>query len=83
MKHIDQLISKKANDYGAPDLFMKQLSDVWSAMLGIKLEPNQVVSMMVAFKAIRACNNPSHSDSFTDICGYGHIGCNLCENIND
>ena len=80
---IDALIHRKGKDYGEPDVFMRQLADVWSTMLGVTLEPNQVVAMMVAFKTIRACNNPSHADSFVDICGYGRIGCNLSKNNNE
>jgi len=72
--NIEELLEQRAKDYGDPRLFMQQLSGVWSSMLGVQVTPNQCVSMMIAFKAIRSCNNPSHVDSFKDAAGYSLIG---------
>ncbi len=76
---IKEIIKERGDDYGRPDLFMGQLAQVWSAMLGKHLSANQVVAMMIAFKSIRACNNPRHEDSFIDVQGYGKIGQDILE----
>jgi hypothetical protein len=72
--NIEELLEQRAKDYGDPEAFMQQLSGVWSSMLGVNITPNQCVSMMIAFKAIRSCNNPNHLDSFKDAAGYSTIG---------
>ena len=77
---INKLIKQKAKDYGNPEDYMQTLADVWGAMLGIKLSPNQVVAMYIASKSLRAFNNPGHFDSFLDVTGYGKIGCDLIKN---
>ena len=77
--NIEEIIEEKGKQYGKPHLFMGQLAQVWGAMLGKHLSANQVVAMMMAFKAIRGCNNPGHQDSFLDAHGYSKIGMDILE----
>mgnify|MGYP003144127686 CR=1 FL=1 len=74
---IDKILEEKGLEYGRPDIFMGQLAQVWGAMLGKTLSTTQVVAMMVAFKAIRGCNNPGHQDSFLDAHGYSKIAMDI------
>lgn len=74
---INEILELKGKDYGRPDMFMGQLAQVWGAMLGKHLTSNQVVAMMIAMKAVRGCNNPSHEDSFLDAHGYSKIGMDI------
>ena len=74
---IDKIIKQKGQEYGRPDMFMGQLAQVWGAMLGKHLSSTQVAAMMMAFKAIRGCNNPGHQDSFLDAHGYSKIAMDI------
>ena len=74
MKEIEEIIKEKGKTYGRADMFMSQIAQIWGAMLGKTISTNQVVMMMVAFKAVRGCNNPDHKDSFLDAMGYSKIG---------
>jgi|TARA_Y100000361_G_scaffold152029_1_gene170598 hypothetical protein len=71
---VEELINAKGEDYGRPELFFGALSEIWTNMLGKKISPTDAVAMMVAFKALRATNNPDLKDSWVDIQGYGKIG---------
>jgi len=71
---IEELIELKGKDYGRPELFFGALSEIWTQMLGKKISTTEAVAMMVAFKALRAANNPDLKDSWVDIQGYGKIG---------
>ena len=80
---IDKILEEKGMEYGRPDIFMGQLSQVWGAMLGKNLSSTQVAAMMMAFKAIRGCNNPGHEDSFLDAHGYAKIAMDILKNDKD
>ena len=71
---VEELINAKGEDYGRPELFFGALSEIWTSMLGKKISTADAVAMMVAFKALRATNNPDLKDSWVDIQGYGKIG---------
>jgi len=72
--NVEELIEQKGEDYGKPELFFGALSEIWTSMLGKRISKSDAVAMMVAFKALRATNNPSLKDSWVDIQGYGKIG---------
>lgn len=74
---VEELINQKGQDYGKPELFFGALSEIWTSMLGKKISTADAVAMMVAFKALRATNNPDLKDSWIDIQGYGKIGQDL------
>ena len=80
---IDKIIKQKGQEYGRPDMFMGQLAQVWGAMLGKHLSSTQVAAMMMAFKAIRGCNNPGHQDSFLDAHGYSKIAMDILKDDED
>ena len=71
---VEELIEQKGEDYGKPELFFGALSKIWTEMLGKQISKSDAVAMMVAFKALRATNNPALKDSWVDIQGYGKIG---------
>lgn len=72
--NVEELIEQKGEDYGKPELFFSALSEIWTSMLGKRISTTDAVAMMVAFKALRATNNPGLKDSWVDIQGYGKIG---------
>jgi len=80
---IDKIIKQKGQEYGRADMFMGQLAQVWGAMLGKHLSSTQVAAMMMAFKAIRGCNNPGHQDSFLDAHGYSKIAMDILKDDED
>tara|TARA_R110001632_G_scaffold173108_1_gene292512 strand:+ start:525 stop:758 length:234 start_codon:yes stop_codon:yes gene_type:complete len=72
--NVEELIEQKGEDYGKPELFFGALSEIWTSMLRKRISTTDAVAMMVAFKALRATNNPGLKDSWVDIQGYGKIG---------
>ena len=83
IQSVDKLLEEKAKDYGDPIDYFSQLAQIWGAMLGKTISTNQVVAMYVAAKALRGFNKPDHYDSFLDVKGYGEIGCNLINEIEE
>tara|TARA_R100000664_G_scaffold11765_1_gene18998 strand:- start:827 stop:1072 length:246 start_codon:yes stop_codon:yes gene_type:complete len=78
---IEELIEMKGKEYGKPEHFFGALAEIWTHMLGKKISTTEAVAMMVAFKALRATNNPDIRDSWIDIQGYGKIGENMQNEI--
>ena len=67
---IDELIHKKAQEYGHPMRFFRQLSKVWSGVLDVEITPQKAATMMLLFKSVRLYNNSNKVDTQDDIQGY-------------
>lgn len=67
---IDELIHKKAQEYGHPMRFFRQLSKVWSGVLDVEITPQKAATMMLLFKSVRLYNNSDKADTQDDIQGY-------------
>lgn len=71
--------------YGKPENNFANISALWSAYLQQKwktinaITPSDVAAMMVLMKVARLIHNPSHVDSWIDICGYGANGAEVSE----
>ena len=55
--------------YGHPFDDFSRTAAIWSAILGTKVQPDQVALCMIGVKVSRECNKPGR-DNATDIAGY-------------
>lgn len=75
-KAHDLVLGERQSDYGDPRTNLAAIADFWSTYLnrahltGLALEPADVCAMMRLLKEARLINNPSHTDSLVDVCGY-------------
>ena len=64
--------------YGDPHEHFTAVANVWSVLLGVRIEAHQVPLLMAGLKLVRASINPKHIDSWVDLAGYaalaGEIG---------
>lgn len=65
--------------HGKPEETFGKLADIWSAMLGVPITPEQAALMLAALKIARAWNNPQHDDNWIDLAGYAACGGELAE----
>ena len=60
---------ERGENYGHPFEDFSRTAQIWSAILGIKVEPEQVALCMVGLKISRECNRPKR-DNVVDGAGY-------------
>lgn len=60
---------KRADDYGDCLASFSRIAQLWSAILGIEIAPDEVALCMIGLKISRATNG-FHRDSIVDIAGY-------------
>jgi hypothetical protein len=56
--------------HGEPAKNLRGIAQIWSAILGDLVTPEQVCLMLIGLKVARATNQPRHRDHWTDIVGY-------------
>ena len=56
---------------------------LWSAILGVDVQPHDVSAMMIAVKLARLSNDPTHRDSMIDIAGYAALWSECVEEASD
>jgi len=59
----------RQQSYGHPYADFSRTAAMWSAILGVPVEPEQVGLCMIAVKLSRECNRHKR-DNLTDIAGY-------------
>ncbi|WP_280273392.1 DUF6378 domain-containing protein [Nocardia wallacei] len=59
----------RETQYGNPAESFRRIAGLWSAYLGVPLDPRDVANLMVLMKVSRA-KRGFHRDSYVDICGY-------------
>lgn len=64
----------RAATHGAVEDSFATIATMWSALTGAEITPAQVALMLAALKVVRAFGNPTHSDNWVDIAGYGACG---------
>lgn len=70
LKTADELVhGDRAVSYGHPYTDFSRTAQMWSAILGVDVEPAQVGLCMIAVKLSRECNRPGR-DNLVDIAGY-------------
>jgi hypothetical protein len=59
----------RSRDYGHPLPNHERIAEIWSAILGVKVSPEDVVLCMIGMKIARQ-KNKDKRDNLVDICGY-------------
>src|SRR5690349_13189443 len=60
-------------EYGEPVVNFARIADLWSVILGRKIQAIEVVQCMCAVKMARLVATPDHRDSWRDIIGYAAL----------
>lgn len=66
-------VAERADEYGDAEDCFDAIAAMWSAYLGIEIEPRDVASMMVLLKVARI-KGGKHFDNWVDIAGYAACG---------
>ena len=64
------LLDSRRAVYGDRVNNMERTAQIWSALLGVKIEDWQVPLMMSAYKMLRTFETPDYSDNSDDIDGW-------------
>lgn len=64
----------RQNDYGNAKENHERIAAMWSAYLGARVKPKDVVAMMIMVKLSRQKVSPDNQDHWIDIAGYSQIG---------
>jgi hypothetical protein len=67
--------------YGDPLTNHQRIADLWSAILDVQIDPEEVVLCMIAVKMSRLCHISNHEDSWVDIAGYAALGGEINDDI--
>lgn len=75
LENAKQLVNKdRAKVYGDSKINHDRIAKFWSVILGKEITSQQVIMCMTALKLARLIETPDHTDTWTDICGYGALG---------
>jgi len=75
LEDAKQLVSKdRAEIYGDSKSNHDRIAKLWSVILDKEITSQQVIMCMTALKLARLIQTPDHTDTWTDICGYGALG---------
>lgn len=70
LERANDIVKQRGESYGHPYDDFKKTAMIWSAILGIKVRPDQVALCMMGVKMSRLVETPHHQDSIDDIGGY-------------
>ena len=73
LKHAANVVAERRAQYGDASTAMTAIADRWSATLGCKVTPAQVVLCLIDLKLVRLARDPAHEDSAVDVCGYAAL----------
>ena len=73
LKHVTNVIAERSTQYGDAGSNMAAIAARWSATLGRKITPAQVVLCLLDLKLARLAHDPTHEDSAVDVCGYAAL----------
>lgn len=68
------VLKDRAATHGKPENSFGMTANLWSAFLGIPLEPWQVAICLNLLKVARASGNPTYPDNWGDMAGYAACG---------
>lgn len=69
-----EAVEERADEYGTPWQNHERIAVMWTAILGIEVEPEQVALCLAAMKIARLATNLDHQDSWVDLAGYAATG---------
>ena len=71
------IIGQRAHDYGDAGESFQRIAKLWSATLGINIQPHEVALCLAQLKIARAGACPAHEDSWVDLAGYAALGAEI------
>ncbi len=83
LEEANKLVDGDRNkDYGSPLEDFRRTAKMWSAIIGIEIDPRKIPLCMIALKISRECNKPK-KDNLVDIAGYARtLEKTIIEQIN-
>ena len=69
-KIVEEVIDGRRSVYGNPEEVFPRHAQVWSAIIGTPVTPEQVALCLIGYKLIRTADAPDYSDNSDDIEGY-------------
>ena len=69
-KIVEEVIEGRRSVYGNPEEVFPRHAQVWSAIIGTPVTPEQVALCLIGYKLIRTADAPDYSDNSDDIEGY-------------
>lgn len=76
-------VTARGQNYGDAKDNFERIAALWSAILGVDVQPHDVSAMMIAVKLARLSNDPTHRDSMIDIAGYAALWSECVEEASD
>lgn len=75
LQTAESLVNGDRNaQYGDPRQDFQRTAAMWSAYLGVQVEPHDVAAMMALLKVSRIRWSPQKLDSWVDLAGYAACG---------
>ena len=79
-KAADLITARRDEMYGDPRTNHQRIADLWSVILGVQVDADEVILCMIAVKMSRLIKTPEHEDSWVDIAGYAALGGEITSN---
>lgn len=79
-KAADLITAGRDEVYGEPRTNHQRIADLWSTILGVDIDIDEVILCMIAVKMSRLMKTPEHEDSWVDIAGYAALGGEITSN---
>lgn len=70
LERANKIVKQRGEDYGHPLDDFRRIAQMWSALLGKDIGPDDVAKCMICVKLSRLVETPDHQDSRDDIAGY-------------
>ena len=69
-----ETVADRGEDYGSIWDNHERIAIIWTALIGIQIEPEHVAMMMAGVKLARLAATPDHQDSWVDLAGDAATG---------
>lgn len=69
-----ETVADRGEEYGSIWDNHERIAIIWTALIGIQIEPEHVAMMMAGVKLARLSATPGHQDSWVDLAGYAATG---------
>lgn len=75
LQEAENLVNTERNaQYGDPRQDFQRTAQMWSAYLGVAIQPQDVAALMILLKCSRIRWSPEKYDSWVDVAGYAACG---------
>lgn len=74
LRAAEATVADRGEQYGSVWDNHERIAIIWTALIGIQIEPEHVAMMMAGVKLARLAATPDHQDSWVDLAGYAATG---------